>query len=821
MSETHKDIGVYSHLRQLISTVDNLRDVGLNQYIRLPSICVVGTQSAGKSSLLEAIVGMDFLPRGDGVVTRRPLEMRLIHTTGDQCKTHCIFEGDETKYSDFSEVKKIIAAKTDEIAGSRKGIVDKPIKISILGNEIPDLTLIDLPGITRVPLKDSDQTEDIEKVTRDMVMRYASDKRTVILAVIPANQDISCSDALQIARSIDPEGIRTLGVITKVDIMDSGTDAGRMLQGADIPLRLGYVGVKLRSQLDIKNNLSIAASIVKEQDFFNTHQAYRSLSPNVWGTKTLTAKLAQILFRHIKHCLPDIKAEINSRRNIAATRLSQLGNGPPQNDAERVQLLWSLVTDFCEILKNTVRGKFDRRLSAYFDDNEALSGGAQIRQIMNELLQDKMKSDMTRNLSNYDIDRAVRQHEGDSLPGFPSHDTFEYLLLPHLSEIQQPVYDCLDQVSDTLDMMATFIILRIFQRFPALGDKVTSLSQDILREQKDLTKDILDKIIMAETGYLFTNNEEYLFNHAQMGKMLPNTSDIAAKGNQPPPAPQFVNNANNNQQSGEYQPQNGDQSTPASVNSYSIKGLQQMTSNLMQNTKTMITSVADRGLEADGRKPVYSVVFIDEIRNRLNSYFSLVIKNTRETVPKTIGYFLVRSLQDILQYQLYQTLTQADNLDELLGEPPEIKAEREELKLQRRVLEGASAVLQRDLGGFASSGGYTSGFDEFLDRDIMRAANPTEKDPVPVKGNNLNGGARRINELSTSASGNVTPQSQSIPVDRQSNYNLVNQARDMQSSSMMPDSMSSMVNYPSQSQQQHQPTPQGSSSVPKRRGLFG
>merc|ERR1739838_657840 len=101
---------------------------------------------------------MDFLPRGDGVVTRRPLEMRLIHTTGDQCKTHCIFEGDETKYSDFSEVKKIIAAKTDEIAGSRKGIVDKPIKISILGNEIPDLTLIDLPGITRVPLKDSDQT---------------------------------------------------------------------------------------------------------------------------------------------------------------------------------------------------------------------------------------------------------------------------------------------------------------------------------------------------------------------------------------------------------------------------------------------------------------------------------------------------------------------------------------------------------------------------------------------------------------------------------------------------------------------------------------
>jgi len=113
------------------------------------------------------------------------------------------------------------------VAGNSKGIVDQPIVVNIYSQTCPDLTLIDLPGITRIPLPG--QNENIEKVTKEMAARYARDPRTIILAVVPANQDISTSDGLQMAMDLDPKGLRTIGVITKLDIMDRGTDARKVL----------------------------------------------------------------------------------------------------------------------------------------------------------------------------------------------------------------------------------------------------------------------------------------------------------------------------------------------------------------------------------------------------------------------------------------------------------------------------------------------------------------------------------------------------------------------------------------------------------------
>ena len=222
--------------------------MGLQQYINLPRIAVLGTQSAGKSSVLESIVGQDFLPRGDGVVTRRPAELRLVHLHDPTAKPWARFEevGDK-KFYNFEEVRKTINILTDKVAGTNKGIVDKPIVIHIYSPLCPDLTLIDLPGITRIPLMGSDQPKNIEQITREMAMRYVKDPRTIILCVIPANADMTTSDALQMAREIDEKGIRTLGVITKIDIMDAGTNAKRMIMGQEVPMRLGYIGVKNRS----------------------------------------------------------------------------------------------------------------------------------------------------------------------------------------------------------------------------------------------------------------------------------------------------------------------------------------------------------------------------------------------------------------------------------------------------------------------------------------------------------------------------------------------------------------------------------------------
>jgi len=195
---TKKDEGpnlMYNQLRKFISVVDELRDVGLQQYINLPRIAVLGSQSAGKSSVLESIVGLDFLPRGDGVVTRRPLELRLNHVSED-IKPYGIFpeEIPGRKFTNFSEVRDNINGLTDKLCGNNKNIIDKPIVLQVYSHTCPDLTLIDLPGITRIAI--ADQPDNIEKITRAMAHRYVSDPRTIILCVVPANADMTTSDGL-------------------------------------------------------------------------------------------------------------------------------------------------------------------------------------------------------------------------------------------------------------------------------------------------------------------------------------------------------------------------------------------------------------------------------------------------------------------------------------------------------------------------------------------------------------------------------------------------------------------------------------------------
>ena len=104
-----------------------------------------------------------------------------------------------------------------------QGISKKPIRLKVCSPHVFNLTLVDLPGLTKVPI--GDQPSDIEDQVREMILEYIRPSNTIVLAVTPANQDLANSDALKLARTVDKEGDRTIGVITKLDLMDPGTDA--------------------------------------------------------------------------------------------------------------------------------------------------------------------------------------------------------------------------------------------------------------------------------------------------------------------------------------------------------------------------------------------------------------------------------------------------------------------------------------------------------------------------------------------------------------------------------------------------------------------
>jgi dynamin 1-like protein len=163
------------------------------------------------------------------------------------------------------------------------------------------------------------------------------------------------------ARELDPKGLRTIGVLTKIDIMDKGTNAKRMLTGQDIPLRLGYVGIKNRSQQDILDNMTVKDAIEREKLFFATHPQYSGMPPGLLGTEILTSKLSKVMFTHIKHNLPEITKEIREKAKDLEDRLKDLGPPLPSEASDKMHLLWNMITDFVTIYKNTITGKFDSK----------------------------------------------------------------------------------------------------------------------------------------------------------------------------------------------------------------------------------------------------------------------------------------------------------------------------------------------------------------------------------------------------------------------------------------------------------------------------
>jgi hypothetical protein len=251
------------------------------------------------------------LPRGTGIVTRRPLILQLINRAAAPQSNGVSEEikssdaqnnADEwgeflhipgQKFFDFNKIRDEIVRETDAKTGRNAGISPAPINLRIYSPNVLTLTLVDLPGLTKVPV--GDQPRDIERQIREMVLKQISKSNAIILAVTAANTDLANSDGLQLAREVDPEGQRTIGVLTKVDLMDQGTDVVDILAGRIIPLRLGYVPVVNRGQRDIENKKAISYALEHEKQFFENHKAYRNKAAYC-GTPYLARKLNLVRF---------------------------------------------------------------------------------------------------------------------------------------------------------------------------------------------------------------------------------------------------------------------------------------------------------------------------------------------------------------------------------------------------------------------------------------------------------------------------------------------------------------------------------------------
>ncbi|KAG6622132.1 Interferon-induced GTP-binding protein Mx [Phytophthora cinnamomi] len=321
------------HERKLI---DELRDIGLDQYIELPQIAVMGDTSSGKSSLLSALSGVSF-PSSDQLTTRCPTQLVLtradtFHGTVRLVRFQSSTNGgnnddgeEKEELRRLEDVPDAITKLTQKLVDEGQYISDDQIVIEMCGPDLPNLTLTDLPGLVRTVGDHEDQC--IMPRVRQMVDRYMQQERTVIIAVVPANVDMHNTEILQAAQEADPNGTRTIAVVTKVDLVDAGAELAvhELLVNKKKRMHLGYHAVKCRSQRELTKGTTIEKGVANELAFFGQHEYWRKLPTQLWGVPRLSERLVSILQDNIRRSLPKVIAEISALITETQKALSTLG----------------------------------------------------------------------------------------------------------------------------------------------------------------------------------------------------------------------------------------------------------------------------------------------------------------------------------------------------------------------------------------------------------------------------------------------------------------------------------------------------------------
>ena len=639
--------------------------------------------------MLENIVGRDFLPRGTGIVTRRPLVLQLINRmpesgeVGEPTGKTNPHEWGEflhlpgEKIHDFQRIRDEIVRDTELKTGKNAGISAQPINLRIYSPHVLTLTLVDLPGLTKNPV--GDQPKDIERQIRDMLLKYISKPNAIILAVTAANTDLANSDGLKLASEVDPDGSRTVGVLTKVDLMDAGTDVVDILAGRVIPLRLGYVPVVNRGQRDIDSRKSVAAALEAEHEFFANHPSYSSKA-QFCGTPFLARKLSTILMHHIRNTLPDIKTRIQAQLKKFEVELASLGGA--MGDANSGNAVLSIITDFSNDFRQVIDGN-SNDLSV-----SELAGGARISFVFHELFSNGVKSiDPFDAVKDSDIRTILYNSSGSSPALFVTTSAFEVIVKQQIRRLEEPSLKCCSLVYDELVRILSQLLAKnaSFRRFPALRERFNSVVIHFFKRCMGPTTKLVMDLVAAEACYLNTGHPDFLSGHKAVA--IVSERHLAAQ-------------------------------TPSAMTGTDIRGGKAVPSSVVNNNKDLDVDIKESSsssffgsffpnknkakknmmepppasLKATGTLTDREAIETDVIKLLISSYFNITKRTIIDMVPKAIMLNLVNYAKDSMQRELLQSLYQPEILNDLMKESDHVVARRRECVKMIGALEKAAEI---------------------------------------------------------------------------------------------------------------------------------
>lgn len=529
-------------IRPVLNRIDQLRTHGLQSELKLPMIAVVGDQSVGKSSVLEAISGVEF-PRGTGIVTRCALQLSMRN-----CGPESAWEG-VIKYKtiggervekvmhDPKEMDPEVREAQKKMTRSEGEISNEQIDVVIRGSTVPDLTLIDLPGIARYSATEGTA---IAQQTKSLISKYIAQPQVLILVVVPCHQDIETVEALSLAKDADPTGERTIGVMTCPDMVNKGAEQETMLiaTNSKIPLKKGYVMVKCRSPQELKEGVTLAQSVANEEIFFRAHKHFCELPERSVGVRNLAEKLTEELYFSIKKNISVLQADILELRKRYQDELQALGPPVAQSKDERRRRMFEMLTNFSKDVTIATQGEMSGQFHLY----------AKCRRHWEKLAETIKKacpawvlrsssniywnppSHITalivdlrgRELSNYDyvfpiIERVYRTE--------------------FLEKLRDPATIFLEQVAEEVTNVVRDIAAASFHGFQDIVEVVVETSNDEIAKVLEAARLDLHERLFKQEARVFSQDRLFLLKMGKLEENLYKSQQPNIKPDQPPPLP--------------------------------------------------------------------------------------------------------------------------------------------------------------------------------------------------------------------------------------------------------------------------------------------
>lgn len=647
------------------------------------------------------------------------------------------------KFYEKHEIHDQILAKMNEISGEEKKIVDEPIIVKIYGKDMTNLTLIDLPGITINNTDEQNQntSDDILK----LVSNYIKKESTIILAISPGTDDIANSVALKYARQFDPNRERTIGVVTKVDLMNEGTDASEYLKNKKIALKYGYTCVRCRSPKDVQDGVSIEQAIKNEKNFFDRNEAYNSLEEEQ-GIPVLRKKLSKIYSEHIKKQCPEIKDKIKQNLKISNAKKAKLGPEliiDTPHDQKKAVL--QMITNFSSRLKEVV-------LHGYKEENTEFGGVVILDIIKYFMFSSVVKVDPINDLSDEAIVDEIRITNGNRPELFVPEEVCRGPIQRGMDDYKAPIQECLDSVAYIVHECILNLCIEHFSSCTNLQKLVYDLMAKLVNGEYESGKSLIFSMVDAEKSFINYLDHDFL----QLKKYLLSEDDLEDHKYEylkrrfgikkeyfikcVPKAPQpiaeedkferisthsnsseEINNFYTNQNF--FEGENFEDLTKHSKskfhqindlvwrnNKMKFVNLQNPINRILKESKSIQsrdqvdpidTQTITYG-SAGSPQVVLEPISIKEddkkirtIKKVINGYFSCVTKHFQSNVPKYITKYLIDNVIEKMESSLLLETLEVEDLRTLLEENPETIEARSTVNRNIEMLEIALASIER------------------------------------------------------------------------------------------------------------------------------